>query len=40
LYEQLAAPERQDSALKALATEALVDAAYVDALRGALRTHA
>jgi len=40
LYEQLAAPERHDSTLKALATEALVDAAYVDALRGALRTHA
>lgn len=40
LYEQLAAPERGDSALKALATEALVDAAYVDALRAALDPHA
>ncbi len=40
LYERLARSSRPNSALAALASEALIDAAYVDALRSALRSNA
>lgn len=39
LYERLARSAKRGSALETLATEALVDAAYVDALQSALRAH-
>jgi hypothetical protein len=40
LYERVAQTARPGSALAVLASEALVDAAYIDALKSALRSRA